>query len=270
MLSKFNQQRTLSDNIRLGVLTGFSAGMVNVASVIVFFAFTSNVTGHFAILAQEISKGNWYEAAIAFVWIACFFAGNFMANLFVVHGKGRIGRYFGRAVPVMMEIAGLIFIGIYLQSFYRETLRETEFLVAVLLFAMGLQNGLTAGISGFAVKTTHLTGLVTDLGVLFSMFTRKAYRNRKPLVDRARLQVSILLAYVSGGIISGVLYYRMYAAVFFIVSGFLALVIMYDAYVYFLHYVVNGRQPYMRREIRIDSAAKGNDGKKTRAAMDLR
>lgn len=64
MLRKFSNSRTLSDNIKLGSLTAFSAGMVNVVSVMLFFAFTSNVTGHYAVLAEEIAKGNWYQAGV--------------------------------------------------------------------------------------------------------------------------------------------------------------------------------------------------------------
>ena len=37
--------------MKLGAMTAFSAGMVNVASLILFFSFTSNVTCHYAILA---------------------------------------------------------------------------------------------------------------------------------------------------------------------------------------------------------------------------
>jgi uncharacterized membrane protein YoaK (UPF0700 family) len=70
----------------------------------------------------------------------------------------------------------LLFVGIYGQNYYKNTLPETQFLVALMLFATGLQNGLTASISNFSVKTTHLTGTTTDLGILFSMFTQKEYR----------------------------------------------------------------------------------------------
>jgi uncharacterized membrane protein YoaK (UPF0700 family) len=57
----------------------------------------------------------------------------------------------------------LLFVGIYGQFYYQKTLEETEYLVALMLFATGLQNGLTASISNFSIKTTHLTGTTTDL-----------------------------------------------------------------------------------------------------------
>ncbi|WP_418511786.1 DUF1275 family protein [Corallibacter sp.] len=64
-------------------------------------------------------------------------------------------------------------VGFYGHLFYKETLSETEIMVALMLLAMGLQNGLTASISNFSVKTTHLTGLTTDVGILTAMFTKK-------------------------------------------------------------------------------------------------
>ena len=55
MLRIFSNSRTFTDNLKLGVFTAIIAGMVNVASVVLFYSFTSNLTGHFAIFAQEIA-----------------------------------------------------------------------------------------------------------------------------------------------------------------------------------------------------------------------
>ena len=76
MLRKFSTSRTLSDNIKLGGLTAFTAGTINIASLLIFFNFTSNITGHYAILASEISKGNIEQIAIVSLWILLFFLGN--------------------------------------------------------------------------------------------------------------------------------------------------------------------------------------------------
>ncbi|MBG47561.1 MAG: DUF1275 family protein [Pseudozobellia sp.] len=228
MLRKFSNYRNFADNVRLGGLTAFTAGMVNVISVIVFFSFTSNVTGHYAILAQEIAKGNWYQGAVVLIWIFLFFAGNFVSNCLVIHNNTPTGRYIAHAVPVFLEMACLMFVGFYLQYFYTESLQETEILVAALLFAMGLQNGLVASISNAKVKTTHLTGLTTDLGIVFSMFTKKEYRNDKALIQKAQLLLTIMLSYMSGGVVSGLLYYRVENATFLVIGLILCVVLLYD------------------------------------------
>jgi uncharacterized membrane protein YoaK (UPF0700 family) len=122
----------------------------------------------------------------------------------------------------------LITVGIYGQYFYKETLVETELLLALMLFAMGLQNGLTASISNFTVKTTHLTGTTTDLGILFSMFTKAEYRNNPALVDKAKLLLSIAISYVTGAVIAGFTYMYLGFKMFYVVSGILVVIIFYD------------------------------------------
>jgi len=230
MLRKYSNYRTHSDNLKLGALTAFSAGMVNVISLIIFFAFTSNVTGFFAIFSQEISRGNWFQAAVVLLWILLFFLGSFTSNMLIIHGTRLIGRYWSHAIPLVLETLCLLTVGIYLQHFYTESLQETEFLVALLLFAMGLQNGLTASISNSAIKTTHLTGITTDLAILLSMFTKKKYRKDVVLVKKAQLLAAIMLFYLAGGIVSGFIYYRIEYAAFYIVCAVLAVIIFYDLY----------------------------------------
>lgn len=230
MLRKYSNSRTLKDNIQLGSLTAFSAGMVNVTSVFIFFAFTSNVTGHYAILAQEIAKGNWYQAAVVFLWISLFFFGNFTSNLFIINNTSLRGRYMAHAIPLILEIMCLLFVGIYLEYHYSDTLKETEILVGTMLFAMGLQNGLTASISNSTVKTTHLTGLTTDLGILFSMLTKREYRESEEIKSKTKLLLAIMTSYMTGGVTAGLVYLYVGNFVFYAVSIVLGIVILYDFY----------------------------------------
>lgn len=229
MLRNYSNSRTLGDNIKLGTLTAFTAGTINIASLLIFLSFTSNVTGHYAIFAAEISKGNWSQVAVVGMWIFLFFFGGFVSN-FIVINFNKKSKYFAHAMPLVLEIACLLFVGVYGQFYYRKTLEETEYLVALMLFATGLQNGLTASISNFSVKTTHLTGTTTDLGILFSMFTKKEFRKNGELVARAKLLMSIMLAYVVGAVFSGLTYFYLEFRVFYIISLCLLVVIGYDAY----------------------------------------
>ncbi|AZB24058.1 MULTISPECIES: YoaK family protein [Chryseobacterium] len=229
MLRNYSNSRTLGDNIRLGTLTAFTAGTINIASLLIFLSFTSNVTGHYAILAAEISKGNWSQVAVMASWIFLFFFGSFLSN-FIVINFNKKSKYFAHAMPLVLEILCLFGVGVYGQLYYQKTLEETEVLVAIMLFATGLQNGLTASISNFSVKTTHLTGTTTDLGILVSMFTQKKYRKNGELIGRAKLLMSIMVAYVLGAVFSGLTYYYLEFRVFYVISVCLMIVIGYDAY----------------------------------------
>ncbi len=229
MLRKYSNSRSHSDNMKLGTLSAFSAGMVNIGSLLLFFSFSSNVTGHYAILASEIVKGNLYQIAVVFSWIFIFFFGSFVSNMFVIHIDQKKS-YLAHSIPIILEILCLVAVGIYGDYFYKETLVETEFLLTLMLFAMGLQNGLTASISNFSIKTTHLTGTTTDLGILFSMFTKKEFRNNPTLTNRAKLLVSITVSYLTGAILAGFTYAHLSFKMFYLVSFVLVFIIIYDLY----------------------------------------
>lgn len=229
MLRNYSNSRTLADNIRLGTLTAFTAGTINIASLLIFLSFTSNVTGHYAVFAAEISKGNWSQVAVVGAWIFLFFFGSFTANFFVINFNKK-SKYFAHSMPLILEIVCLLAVGIYGQFYYQKTLEEAEYLVALMLFATGLQNGLTASISNFLVKTTHLTGTTTDLGILMSMFTHKKYRKNPELIARAKLLSSIMFSYVLGAVFSGFAYYYLEFSVFYVISVCLLVVIGYDFY----------------------------------------
>jgi len=241
MLRNYSNSRTLGDNIKLGTLTAFTAGTINIASLLIFLSFTSNVTGHYAVFAAEISKGNWNQVAVVGAWIFLFFLGSFTANFFVINFNKK-SKYFAHAMPIVLEILCLLTVGIYGQFFYQKTLEEAEYLVALMLFATGLQNGLTASISNFLVKTTHLTGTTTDLGILMSMFTHKKYRKNPELIARAKLLSSVMLAYVTGAVFSGLTYYYLEFSVFYVISACLVVVIGYDLYkIHLRHFYTNYR-----------------------------
>ncbi|MFZ4861116.1 YoaK family protein [Sphingobacterium sp. Mn56C] len=244
MLRKYSNHRTQSDNLKLGALTAFSAGMVNVTSVTVFFAFTSNITGYYAVFAQELSKGNWYQGAVVLLWILVFFMGSFLSNFVIIQGKGRWSQYISHAIPVMLELLSVLFVGLYLQFFYGNSLKETEFLVAALLFAMGLQNGLTASISNSVIKTTHLTGLTTDLAILLSMFCKEKNRQNKALVDKFHLLLTIMVTYVLGGLAAGIGYLHLGIGTFY-----LTCVILFSIAVYDFYKLARVKQYYDRRKV---------------------
>jgi len=229
MLRKFDTTRTHADNVKLAILTATVAGLVNIASFILFFSFTSNVTGYYAIMISELIKGNYYQFLVVALWIFAFFIGSFTSNFIVIYFN-KVNKYWAHALPILLEIVSLMVVGIYGQFYYENTLLETELLILMMLFAMGLQNGLTASISNFTVKTTHLTGATTDLAILVSMFTHKEYKSKLPIIRRAQLIIATVISYLVGGVIGAVLYPKIAFAVFFVAAGLLVVVMTYDLY----------------------------------------
>ena len=241
MLRRFSNSRTFQDNLRLGIFTAIIAGMVNVASLVLFYSFTSNLTGHFAILAQEIADGKWFQMLVVLFWIILFFSGSFLSNNLIINST-RKNAFVSHSIPMIIEIGCFVFVGIYGQFFYTETLTQTVILVSVLLFSMGLQNGLTASISNFQVKTTHLTGLTTDLAIHLSMLTKKKYRMNAQLVQKTKLMAAIMGSYLVGGIFSGLIIHYVQFQVFYFISLAMLGVLTYDFAKTYVPFFVNKKK----------------------------
>jgi len=221
------ERRSRSQNLALGGTTAIAAGMVNVASVMAFFGFSSNVTGHVAIFTQELSEGRWHQVTVVLGWLASFLTGAFLANT-LVQGFGTSPRRIGRVLAPTLEILLLLAAGYYCQHHYAETLRETEALIALLLLAMGLQNGTVASVSGGVVKTTHLTGLFTDLGIELAMLVRGELHQNAALGFKLHLHLAILGGYVLGGVVGGLVYARFGYVALLLAAGVLASVLVHD------------------------------------------
>jgi len=229
MLRKYSTNRTFEQNLLLGGITATASGMVNVASVMAFFAYTTNITGHVAVLAEEISKGHWHQVFIVGVWLFLFFIGGFLSSSIVIN-LNKYSAYYAHALPIFIEMLCLLFVAVYGHYFYHETLAETEYLIGLLLFSMGLQNGLTSSVSNFTVKTTHLTGLLTDLSVSISMFLKPDLRKNKVLVMKIKLLSTVAVFYLLGGVLGGLIFLKINFLVFYFVAAILLLVLSYDFY----------------------------------------
>jgi uncharacterized membrane protein YoaK (UPF0700 family) len=72
--------------------------------------------------------------------------------------------------------------------------------VCALTFAMGLQNALITKISRGEIRTTHVTGIVTDLGIEFGrgLERRLGHHVGRATPGRARLLASLLAAFAAG------------------------------------------------------------------------
>lgn len=227
MLRNSQGDRSFSENMMLASSTAFVSGVVNVAGMIGFLAFTSNVTGHVANLANHIVKQNFHEIIIFLVWLLMFFSGAFVSS-FVIRSLEHKSYYTAHSIPVILEIILLLFVAVYGRHFYDETQPEREQIIAVLLFAIGLQNNLVSTVSGGLIKSSHLTGLFTDLGgEVAEWFHPKTGRPQK-VKEKILIRLTILSFYVIGGIAGGFFFNLFDFAIFYFVPLVLLTILYYD------------------------------------------
>ena len=98
---------------------------------------------------------------------------------------------------------------------------------------MGLQNSLVTRISGAIVRTTHLTGLFTDLGIeLSQLFFYKTKEQNEKLTSTIRLRLRIILFFFIGGVLGGIFYTYWSLYVLFIPATVLLIGLYFDTIKY--------------------------------------
>ncbi|WP_462266357.1 YoaK family protein [Mucilaginibacter sp.] len=227
MLKELKSDRTLSQNLMLASSTAFVAGMTNVAGVIAFLTFTSNVTGHVATLARHVVERNFHEILIFFVWLFAFFFGAFVAS-FLIWSFQRRSRYVAHAAPVVLEIILMVPIAVYGHQFYKETDTEREIIIGAMLFCMGLQNSLASTISGGLIKTSHLSGLFTDLGSELAEWLHPHTEKTEVLRNKLYIRFTILGFYFFGGLVGAYLFNLYDFMIFYLIPLVLLTIIAYD------------------------------------------
>jgi uncharacterized membrane protein YoaK (UPF0700 family) len=107
--------------------------------------------------------------------------------------------------------------------------KNPNLLAFSLLFAMGLQNSLVTRISNATVRTTHLTGLFTDLGIeLSQLFFYKQKEHKEKLFSSIKLRMTIISFFFVGGIVGGVFYSTFKLYVLALAAATLFLGLIYD------------------------------------------
>jgi len=135
--------------------------------------FTSHVTGNVGRLANDAATGQFSAALTALGLVMAFFLGAFCASSIIESrfAGGATSRSYALALAVE---ASLLFLFTWV-SCRSPLLPQTE-QAAVLCAAMGMQNALVTRLSGAVVRTTHLTGVITDLGIECARWFRYSRR----------------------------------------------------------------------------------------------
>ncbi|HEY4617736.1 MAG TPA: YoaK family protein [Flavobacterium sp.] len=237
------KNRTFIHNLRLATLLSFVAGIVNITGVLALKTLTTNVTGHFAFFAEEVIKQD-YAAAITFFFFTIFFllgafSSNFLAELVAIKQPDLL-----HVIPISLEIAILTSVGFFgmetdLSSF------EGKCIAFSMLFSMGIQNSLVTKISQSTVRTTHLTGLFTDLGIeLSQLFFYKKQNERKKLNASIYLRLSIIAFFFIGCISGGFIYTFLEMKTLFVGVLFLLIALMYD-YIRLQFFVIKRKNSHL-------------------------
>jgi len=200
-----NRHRAPSTNRALGLLLAFNAGAVNAGGFLVLHRYTSHMTGFASQLSDGLVIGDVTLLLNALGALLSFLGGAMSCAILVNWGRQRHLQSV-YALPLMLESLLLIVFGLIGAAMLAwPTPFAVPLTVLLLSFIMGLQNAVGAKTSGGSVRTTHMTGNVTDLGIELG---KLVYWNRRGAAasrvrhnpGRMRLAGGLLAAFVLGGV----------------------------------------------------------------------
>jgi uncharacterized membrane protein YoaK (UPF0700 family) len=147
------------------LLAGYLAlvgGCVNATGVVVLGVFTSHMTGNVTRMVTDLASRKREAAVFDLAIVGAFFGGALLASVVVESNFfGSTSKAYGVALSIETA-ALLVFAGIP-HGASSGSRAPAEALS--LCLAMGIQNSLVTRLSGAVVRTTHLTGVITDLGI---------------------------------------------------------------------------------------------------------
>lgn len=183
-----------------------AAGAVNGFAFLTCEQFVSHVTGTATRIGLE-----WHYLGLAAeyaVVFACFLAGA-VASVIWIQGRSYRGRHPQWASPLILVAAILLGTAILGSRGLIGPLGEKSaadpppvVLLSLLAFAMGLQNAAVASTTGLAIRTTHLTGPTTDLGIHLGTAFYASGQERKAAIKGAALRGGKILSFIVGGVLS--------------------------------------------------------------------
>ena len=222
------KNRTYKHNLLLAALLSSNAGLVNITGVLSISVLTTNVTGHFAFFSEQLSLHH-YDLAINFlVFIFSFLLGSFFSSILTEYFESKEKKT-SHGLSMSIEIVLLFSVGYYLK-FYNNYF-SPEVIASALLFAMGMQNSLVTQISSSTVRTTHLTGLFTDLGIeLSQLFFHNKIEEKKLLWKSINLRLAIITFFFLGGILGGFLYQYIQEGTLIVASIILLFALLFDVF----------------------------------------
>ena len=164
----------------------FIAGTINTVGFMGFqHQGITHLTGSTTLLGIATASGNgpqvWHLLAV----IGSFMGGCIFGGFLIQDSTLKLGRRYG--VALLIESA-LLFLAVPL---LRNNHTAGDYLASC---ACGLQNGMVSTFSGAVLRTTHVSGMFTDLGIFIGHLLRGIPVDMR----RVRLSVLLLLSFFAG------------------------------------------------------------------------
>lgn len=191
-------------NMCIWMVLAFQAGLLNIGGLMACHSFVSHVTGFATLFALEYESSNYPQAAGLLIIPFTFLLGSMVSGILVdLRIKLRKNPKYYIVFGFLFMLTSLIAIGGFNNAFGEFGLPLSNLrgyiLVSLLCFTCGVQNGTITLVSKSVVRTTHLTGVTTDLGIGMIRWLNRKYLTGVEDEWKANLmRIGIIVFYTLG------------------------------------------------------------------------
>lgn len=187
-----------------GAVLAFSAGSVNSIALLGFTNLSvSHVTGNVSLFSAAIAHFDGRSILFIGASLLAFLTGAILSGFVIGQNSLKLGRRYGRALYLEAALLMLSY-WLYQQHDYFGQLAAA--------MACGLQNAMVATYSGAVIRTTHLTGLTSDMGAAIGNWLAGRAINKPTL----GFQAIIWYCFCGGGVVGAFLFARINYAAFIV------------------------------------------------------
>lgn len=208
MLIKLKKERTHQEDRRLALWLATSAGLLN-AIALGAFGFSLAYDGQYlaAIQRSFLHRSQRYS----FLW---------RHYSFVCLRRHRCADYCYLGIihnvrlvfSQVLFVEGLLLAGVSLYEMYFHSFATNQEIIIFLCGLMGIHNSTSTQLSGGRVRSTHITGTLTDAGislasVMVAMLRRDYSKDTAAQKSQLKTHLTTLFSFISGGI-AGLILFR--------------------------------------------------------------
>ncbi|KHD89661.1 MAG: hypothetical protein OM95_02590 [Bdellovibrio sp. ArHS] len=212
----FSYHQTLShfsrSNVTIWLSMAFQAGAINAGGYLACHRFVSHVTGFGTLVGTEAAQGRWMQSLAMFA-VPGFFIGGTMLSAFFVDRRIQTGRK--PLYPIVMFLIFFLTTSVAISGtlgvfgeFGAPLARHGHLLLAALCLACGIQNATVTSAFGAIIRTTHLTGITTDLGIGIVRVLSHSHKIQ-PRTNEVRanwMRAGLISSFTLGSLVSAYVY----------------------------------------------------------------
>lgn len=175
-------------------LLAMNAGMINVLGLFsLLHQSVSHMTGNVSLMAEALVQHDYKHVVYLLLVVLFYVLGSSYSGFILGNSRLQLNQRYG--LPMSLVAIFILLCWYFLPSFPRYALLWAS-------AAMGMQNAMVSHYKGAIIRTTHLSGVLTDLGLALGYKIKGLEVESKRVV----LHLMIFFGFLLGGIIATLVY----------------------------------------------------------------